>query len=78
MKVPGCFYTKAFWVVVPLLSVSMASGVMAVNNQLVSNWDYDYEQDRQIKELTYDMNTKLTSIQVNQFLICDKLEVNCK
>ena len=78
LKFPGCFYTKAFWVVVPLLTVSMGSGVMAVNNQLSSNWDYDYTQDKHLTDLTYDVNQKLTNIQVNQMLICDKLDVNCR
>ena len=78
MKLPDCFYTKAFWVVVPLLAVSMGSGVMAVNAQLNANTQYDYSQDRKIQELTYDINAKLTNIHVNQMLVCDKLEVNCK
>ena len=78
LKLPDCFYTKAFWVVVPLLAVSMGSGVMAVNAQLNANTQYDYEQDKRINDLTYDINTKLTDIKVNQILVCDKLEVNCK
>ena len=78
MKLPGCFYTKAFWIVVPLLAVSMGSGVMAVNAQLNANTQYDYEQDNRINDLTYDINTKLTDIKINQMLVCDKLEVNCK
>ena len=75
---PACFYTKAFWVIVPLLAVSMGSGVMAVNAQINSNTQYDYDQDKKIDALTYDINTKLTDIKINQMLVCDKLEVNCK
>ena len=75
---PACFYTKAFWVIVPLLIVSMGSGVMAVNAQLNANTQYDYTQDKKIDALTYDINTKLTDIKINQMLVCDKLEVNCK
>ena len=78
LKLPACFYTKAFWVVVPLLAVSMGSGVMAVNAQINANTQYDYDQDARINELSYDINTKLTNIQINQMLVCDKLEVNCK
>ena len=78
MKLPGCFYTKAFWVVVPLLAVSMGSGVMAVNAQINSNTQYDYEQDVRINNLTYDINEKLTKFSNNQILICDKLAVNCR
>jgi len=78
LKLPGCFYTKAFWVVVPLLAASMGSGVMAVNAQINANTQYDYEQDNRINNLTYDINDKITRISVNQMLICDKLDVNCK
>ena len=75
---PSCFYTKAFWVIVPLLSISMGSGVMAVNAQINANIQYDYEQDARINNLTYDINEKLGKMSNNQFLICDKLQVNCK
>ena len=78
MKLPSCFYTKAFWVVVPLLAASMGGGVMAVNAQLNLNTQYDYEQDDRINDLTYDINEKMTRISVNQILICDKLEVDCR
>ena len=75
---PACFYTKAFWVVVPLLTVSMSSGVLAVNNQITSNWDYDYAQDEKIINLTYDINEKLQKISANQLLVCDKIGANCR
>ena len=78
MKLPSCFYTKAFWVIVPLLAVSMGSGVMAVNAQINANTQYDYDQDKRINDLTYDINEKITKFSNNQILICDKLEVNCK
>ena len=78
MRFPECFYTKAFWIVVPLLAISMGSGVAAINGQIYTNTQYDYEQDGRINELTYDINTKLTEIKVNQILVCTKLEVNCK
>ena len=78
MKLPACFYSKAFWVVIPLLSISMASSVMAVNEEIQNNIKYDYSQDERINDLTYDINEKITKISVNQMLICDKLEVNCK
>jgi len=75
---PACFYSKAFWVVVPLLSISMASSVMAISEQIQTNIQYDYSQDTRINDLTYDINGKLTKMEVNQMLICDKLQVNCK
>ena len=78
MKLPACFYSKAFWVVVPLLSISMASSVMAISEQIQTNIQYDYSQDTRINDLTYDINGKLTKMEVNQMLICDKLQVNCK
>ena len=78
MKFPTCFYSKAFWVVIPLLSISMASSVMAVNEQVQTNIEYDYSQDARINDLTYDINEKITKISVNQMLICNKLDVNCK
>jgi len=78
LKLPACFYSKAFWVVVPLLSISMASSVMAISEQIQTNIQYDYSQDTRINDLTYDINGKLTKMEVNQMLICDKLQVNCK
>ena len=78
MKLPSCFYTKAFWVVIPLLAVSIGSGVMAVNAQINTNTQYDYAQDNRINSITYDINEKITRISINQMLICDKLDVNCK
>lgn len=56
----------------------MASSVMAVNEQLQTNIQYDYSQDKRINDLTYDINQKMTNISINQMLICDKLEVKCK
>ena len=78
MRFPDCFYTKAFWVVVPLLAMSMGSGIMAVNAQINANTQYDYEQDKKITDLTYDINEKLSRISANQFLVCDKVGANCK
>ncbi len=34
MKAPACFYTKAFWIVIPLLIVSMGSGIAAIDAQV--------------------------------------------
>ena len=78
MELPKCFYSKAFWVVIPLLSISMASSVMAVSEQIQTNIQYDYSQDKRINDLTNDINEKLTRISANQFLVCDKVGANCK
>lgn len=56
----------------------MASSVMAVSEQIQTNIQYDYSQDERINNLTYDINQKMTNISINQMLICDKLDVNCK
>lgn len=56
----------------------MASSVMAISEQIQTNIQYDYSQDTRINDLTYDINGKLTKMEVNQMLICDKLQVNCK
>ena len=78
MKLPGCFYTKAFWVVVPLLSISMASSVMAVNEQIQTNIQYDYAQDIRINVLQETINDKITKMYGNQMIICEKVGANCK
>ena len=75
MKLPSCFYTKAFWVVVPLLAASMGSGIMAVNAQINANTQYDYSQDARINDLTDNINEKLTDIQVSQARLEQKIDM---
>lgn len=78
MKFPACFYSKAFWVVVPLLSISMASSVMAVNEQIQTNTQYDYAQDDRIHELSLIMGDKMEKMYGNQMIICEKVGANCR
>lgn len=51
MRLPDCFYQKAFWVVIPLLIVSFGSGVAAINAQITS---LDSEIDRVTREVAQD------------------------
>ena len=78
MKFPACFYSKAFWVVVPLLSISMASSVMAVNEQIQTNIEYDYAQDDRIHELSVILGDKIEKMYGNQMIICEKVGANCR
>lgn len=78
MKLPSCFYQKAFWVVIPFLIVAMGSGVAAINAQIEANFNYDHEQDKKINDIQHELDNKLTLMYGNQRVICEKLGVNCK
>ena len=77
MKFPQCFYTKAFWIVIPLLAASMGSSVLAINEQVTNNYNYDYKQDEKISIINDHINEKLTDIMINQYILCDKLDAKC-
>ena len=78
MELPKCFYSKAFWVVIPLLSISMASSVMAVNEQIQTNIEYDYSQDIRINSIQTQLSDKIEKMYGNQMIICEKVGANCK
>lgn len=78
MKMPGCFYTKAFWIVVPILFASMGSSILAVNNQIQASAEYDHDQDNRITQLEQHLNDKYTIMYGNQMVICEAVGAKCK
>lgn len=56
----------------------MASSVMAVNEQIQTNTQYDYAQDDRIHELSLIMGDKMEKMYGNQMIICEKVGANCR
>ena len=56
----------------------MASSVMAVNEQIQTNVEYDYSQDNRINTIQAQLSDKIERMYGNQMIICEKVGANCK
>lgn len=76
MKFPDCFYSKAFWIIIPILILSFSSGVVAINLNIDAIEERTTQNEIKLAIFTEPISL-IPDIYKNQIIICEKLQANC-